>query len=957
MPRLFLPTLVLGLLCGGCAQVAGPAARGPVKWAHEGSDLKPDPSVVWGRLDNGLRYAIKPHPTPVGRVSVHLLVPTGFVHEREGEGGYAHFVEHMAFRGSRGFPGESVISTLQALGLEFGPHVNAHTGLFETAYHFDHLPTDNTAALPTGLRILRAMADGIEFDPRVIAVERGVIAGERRSRDAMMARVMPDEQEFLPPREATLTGAEFGAFFSDNWLKDRSPAKDEKAEQSATAERLRAFYSRWYRPERMIVTVAGDVATAEAERLVRETFATLAARGRAPAEPKPAVPPREGTFVHAAVQPAESATAISIGMARARTAPDGAARRRQLLVDRMALAMMERRFERTASGAEAPFDNGEAFQSHIVPGLELALLRATARPLQWPKALGAVNYELRRVLEQGFAPTELSRVVKAEGLRLAAAARQAENVSSVQLAQTLGYSIARGVVFTAPDDDRRLADAQLGTLTVQECQEAVRAMLTGRRYAIALAGPWGEGVPEQRALEPALDESRARELTRYEPPPPPRPFPYTNFGPPGEVVSNEHSAALDAELVRFRNGVRLNLKRTRFEPGQVRVLVRVEGGRLANPPDKPGLDLRMLSWLYGGLLNLTDEEKSDALAELERGVSYSVSGEDFKISQRVDAVHLPLFLQAVTALFVHPAFRPEADERALDAARQITARYRSTAVGLAEVTVQQRMLREHPYVRLSDIGDVARRTPAELREWLVPELAFAPLEISVVGDFEPTEAIDAVARTYGALPARRATALPDRVRQVEFPSKPFAETMNFDGAQGLAVVALAWPAATDLPYRERFRGAILAAILRERLRQKVRLEMGETYSVGAGFESHDVLKPQPSFLSCTVEAVPDRTERVLAAAREVAAKLARDGATPEELERVRQPYLRSVEAGLRNNEWLLDEISVAQSNPPYAEGWARAWDEYQATTLAEINALAQRVIVKERESQLIVKPK
>ena len=88
----------------------------PPPFPHETSDLAPDPRVTWGRLENGLRYAILAHPVPPGAVSFRLHVEVGSYHENESEFGYAHFVEHMAFNGTRDFPGNQILQALKKLG-------------------------------------------------------------------------------------------------------------------------------------------------------------------------------------------------------------------------------------------------------------------------------------------------------------------------------------------------------------------------------------------------------------------------------------------------------------------------------------------------------------------------------------------------------------------------------------------------------------------------------------------------------------------------------------------------------------------------------------------------------------------------------------------------------------------------------------------------------------------------
>jgi zinc protease len=954
VPRLaaIIPLLLL-LGWSGCAYLTAPSPPpAPVRWAHEGSDLKPDPAVVWGRLENGLRYAILPHATPRQRASVTLVVQAGSYHERPAELGYAHFVEHLAFRDLRGFPDEGALRRLQTLGA--GPHANAYTGMFETRYFFPDLPTDDPAALPAGLQLLRAMADGVEFKPDSIERERGVIFSEQRSRDAMVGQARPDELEFVAPWEASPTWPELSVLFEGTRVASRHPIGEEKTLRAATARRLRAFYERWYRADRMILVVAGDLESGPVAEQIRAAFATMAAPSR-PAEVFPLDPPKNPGRLQGFERPAEPAMQLSLGVVRAAAGADDTTARHRSLARRLALAMLARRLDRTVETASAPFFTTEVLLSHYAPGRELVLLRAGTRPADWTKALSALDLEVRRVNELGFSAAEFTLAARQESLRTAAAARQEGHTHSAPLATALAFSIARGVVYTGARDDHELTVAQLARLDEKQCHAAFREMLYSDEWAMALHGPFGEGTPKPTSVN--FRESRTGTLVPYTPPAEPPPFPFTDFGPTGKIVRNTHAAALGTDLVQFANGVRLNLKRTRFEPGHARVEIRLEGGRGACPPDRPGLDWRSFAWFLGGLRGLSPEDLKNMLAGKIDAASYTVSATAFTLSAEVNVEDLPLLFQVGTAFFVRPAYRAEAGPRALELARQRTAPYTSTAGGVAHLALGQRMGGGHPAYRALDPAATDQRTLEELEAWFTPLLAAAPLEIGVIGDFDPSVVIEACARTFGALPARATTSAATEHPVASALPVPFAETLTLEGAKGVAVAALAWPAPEAASFPARFRAHLLSSILNDRMARKLRSEMGETYSPRTAFEIDDRISRTRAYLHCAIEAAPERVEHVAAIAREIVATLARTGATAEEFERARSPLVRQTESDLRTNGWWMDVVVVAQSDPAYGEGWARAWSEYQSATVDEINALARAVLTPDRLGQLLVRPK
>src|SRR5687767_12180709 len=100
-----------------------------ITWAHEGSDLKPDPKAVYGKMENGLRYVILPNAEPPKRVSIRLHLAAGSLMEADDQQGLAHFMEHMAFNGTKNFAGKDEMNKFfQHLGMAFGADTNAHTG-------------------------------------------------------------------------------------------------------------------------------------------------------------------------------------------------------------------------------------------------------------------------------------------------------------------------------------------------------------------------------------------------------------------------------------------------------------------------------------------------------------------------------------------------------------------------------------------------------------------------------------------------------------------------------------------------------------------------------------------------------------------------------------------------------------------------------------------------------------
>ena len=196
--RALLPVLALAACVPGAPQPA-PAASPSSSTAAAAPALPApvgDTAVVRGVLPNGLTYYVRRNAEPRARAELRLVVNAGSVLEEQDQRGLAHFLEHMAFNGTRRFEKHQIVDYLERVGMRFGPDINAYTSFDETVYMLQ-LPTDSAGVLDTGLQILRDWADGIALDPEEIEKERGVVIEEWRRTRGAGARISDRQFPFL----------------------------------------------------------------------------------------------------------------------------------------------------------------------------------------------------------------------------------------------------------------------------------------------------------------------------------------------------------------------------------------------------------------------------------------------------------------------------------------------------------------------------------------------------------------------------------------------------------------------------------------------------------------------------------------------------------------------------------------------------------------------------------------
>ena len=201
-----------------------------------------DNHIITGRLENGLRFYIRVNHKPEKRAELRLAVNVGSVLEDENQRGIAHFVEHMAFNGTKHFARQELVSYLESIGMRFGADLNAYTSFDETVYMLT-VPTDTGSFLERGIDILEDWASGLTFDSVEVARERGVVIEEWRLGRGAEAR-MQDKQ--------------FPVLFKGSRYAERVPIGLKEQLEKFTAADLRRFYQRWYRPDLMAVVAVGD---------------------------------------------------------------------------------------------------------------------------------------------------------------------------------------------------------------------------------------------------------------------------------------------------------------------------------------------------------------------------------------------------------------------------------------------------------------------------------------------------------------------------------------------------------------------------------------------------------------------------------------------------------------------------------------------------------------------------
>lgn len=901
------------------------------RWPHTGSDLQPDPAAAFGALANGMRFVILPHGEPPGRVSLRLYVDAGSLHENEEQRGLAHFLEHMAFNGTRHFPPGQMVAYFQRLGMAFGADTNAHTSFRETVYKLELPPgADGKAPEPStlvdGLRFFRDLADGLLLEPKEIEKERGIILNEKLARDTIEFRSLEAGLKFHLP---------------DSKISKRLPIGLESVIMEAPRERLEEFYRKFYTPDRLVLVAAGAVDPEALKQQIADVFGSLPEQPRTPDPDFGVILPRGGTTVQTHHEPEAGYVRFSFSVIKQLPAEprlDTAVTRAEDLARLLAARMMQRRLEILVKQENSPLLSGEAELGSFLQLVDIAKVEGVAPPDRWTDAIAMIARELKKSRVYGFTKSELT-VAKAKFLaEQENAAKSAETRKSRELADLIVQSLAENKVFTHPARELPRLKAALEAITPERCHEVWQQGFASRDLMVFAAGNLVP-PPNGETLEEALTRGLSEKIE------PPQEtdnavFAYTDFGSAGTVVERREVDDLGLTLVSFSNGVRLTLKPTDFKKDEVLVQVMLGSGKLSLPPNQPGLEFYTSRvFELGGLGKHSVDDLKRVLAGKTASVKFMVGEDAFALGGETTRADLATQLQLLAAYISDPGWREEADHLFRQSADAIFAQVEHALEAQLQAKVE-------PWLRGGDYrfafptkAQALACSLKDARAWLSPVLAKAPLDISIVGDFDREEAVQLVAATFGTLPAREVYQHPE-VKPIAFPA-PGRQNFVFTSKIAKGLLACYFPTVDRSDIKRARRVQVLASVMSDRLREKVREELGESYSPRAMAVASDVF-PGYGYLAAQVVTAPSQTQKVGEVVRDIAVDLATRGVTEDEMERTLKPLLVALAEQRRSNVYWQTTVCAGAQRDPRRLDWARTLvSDIESITAAEVSEVAK----------------
>ncbi|MET1755641.1 insulinase family protein [Novosphingobium sp. RD2P27] len=934
------------------AAPVAPAASVP--WLYRGSDVPPDLEWKFGELSNGLRYAVRQNGVPPGQVSIRIRVDAGSLYETDEERGYAHLLEHLVFRQSKYLEDGTAIATFQRLGASFGTDTNAETSATQTVFKLD-LPNATRTSLDETFKLLSGMVTAPTLSAENLRADVPIVMAEMRERGGAAQRVQERMQE---------------VFYAGQPLAERLPIGTVKSLQGATQDSVRAFYKRWYRPENVVVIVAGDAQPAQLEAYVKKWFGTWQVRGTstpAPSFGDPVAP--------AAVAPASAGAASPIGRTEVMIEPDlppsityatlrpwrevndTIVYNQGLMIDALAQAIINRRLESKARRGGS-FLTAQVNQQDVARSADGTFVSITPLGDDWRPALRDVRAVIADALTRPPTQEEIERELAELDVAFQVPVEQRRLLPGSKLADDLVNALDIRETVASPEAVLRIFRESKPLFTpaavLEHTQQLFRGTVTRALFITQKKGAATNEALRQALVEPVKPDQQVRMAEG-----PPVSFDtLPAIGEPGQVTSVQNTGLLGIQQLSFANGVKAMLWPVQEEPGRLTVKVRFGGGyREIDPKDAPYITLGQMALVGSGLATLGQDDLDRIATGRKLGFNFDVKDAAFEFSAETRPADLADQLYLFAAKLDMPRWDEQPFERAKAAAKIQYATFATSPQGVLNRDLQFYQRGKDPRFQTPKPAEIDGTTPQGFQRVWEEALTSGPIEVQIYGDFEPEKAVAALQRTFGALEQRDPAPVQRGTAAIAVP-EPSDETivLKHHGDLDQAAAVISWPTGGgSTALAESRQLEILTQLFTNRLVDAIRERLGVSYAPYV-FATWPVDLAAGGSITAMAQLQPDKVPLFFSTADEIAQDLITNPPTPDELTRVIEPLRQQVTRAASSSAFFMQQLEGATTDPSRIDSLRTILTDYTQTTPAAMQALAARYLGREKSWQLAVMP-
>ncbi len=534
--------------------------------AQKGLDklVEPDEAVRVGRLSNGMMYYIRANKIPEGRASYYLVTNSGALLEKDNQQGLAHFLEHMAFNGTKNYPGKTMLTMLEKHGVKFGENINAATEQEKTVYNLSSVPTTSESLIDSTLTVLHDWSYYISLDEKEIDAERGVILEEKRSRAGAGSRVREQLVHVL---------------FNHSIYSQRDVIGPESILKTFKPEELKAFYHDWYRTDLQAIVIVGDFNEVAMERKVIQLFSKIPPAKNPLPKPEFTIADNPATDYVAVADKELTQPSIAVYYRRKTpmVPPTGKELKKGIL-ESLFNSMVAQRISDLMQTSVTPFLNVGIGNAPLVNGYStysISIVPKNGQELEAVTKAYEINENIRR---NGFNQDELDRVVSNLIVGFQTSYQQRDKRDNESFIPDYINNFLINAPMPSIEFVNDFVKEILSKVSIKEINDLLKDWYTTQNRVIVVTGPDKdkflskeaiiaviEGVENTKNLDKLKEKATNVKL-------------FTLDLKPGKVTAVKKIPLFDAEEWTLSNGVKVVYKKNNYNPGELLLNAKKMGG-------------------------------------------------------------------------------------------------------------------------------------------------------------------------------------------------------------------------------------------------------------------------------------------------------------------------------------------------------------------------------------------
>ena len=909
-----------------------------------------DKDIRQGVLPNGLTYYIRHNEKPKGMANFYIVHDVGAVQEADNQQGLAHFLEHMAFNGTKNYPKKNLIEYLEKIGVKYGANLNAFTSWNLTQYYMTDVPVARESVVDSTLLILHDWSHYISLLPEEIDAERGVISEELRGRDDASWRS---------------TIAMIKAIGKGTIYAERNLIGYLDGLKSFTYDDLREFYHKWYRPDYQTVVVVGDIDVDKVEQKIKSMMADIPAPAPDAAKKEVvAVPQNDEPIVSIFTDPEMKQSNLMIfyksqaipkqyrGLVAAELAE---------YIKAYASIMMRERLNDISRKPDAPFLNaGVSIGGNmgICPTLDTSFGQVMTQDGKLLEGYKALLTEMERMRRYGFTEGEFERAKNVMLSRIESQYNSRADREHDFYAERCIDNFRLGTAIPDAETEYKLDKQIVEMIPLEAVNQTIKQAYDPlKNCVIVVNSPKKDGiaVPSETELVEALKAAVAADVKPFEDNVKKEPLISDESALKGSPVKKEViNKAHGAVEWTLKNGVKVVVQQTPYEADNIALTASSWGG-LALMSDEEYYSAQMMSVVMNmsGISKFSATDLRKQLSGKQAAAAVSVSQYKHGVSGSSTLKDVETMMQLFYLQFTAPRFEKDGYDTFMKRYHSILANQMTSPDVIFSINKTSTMYGDN-FRRQQLTPELLDKVKLEQMEAIHKRLYSnaADFRFTFVGNMSPEQLKPLVEKYIGSLPVAKSKAkmVDDNVRLVRGGiDKEFKVKME----QPKVSVFFGFLGDTKADIKERMTMTYLTQALRNRYTQSIREEKGGTYgvSVSGGIYTEPKEEYIVQMQFDTNEQMADELADIIVA--EVK-KIATEGPLAEDMDKTREFLLKDYKKSLEQNGWYWTVLNRYYDNKlDYTK-------DYQpmitAITSDDVKALAARLLEDKNMIKIVMRP-